>query len=63
MQGRPAALLALAGALVVAIAVLEIVGRRRGLTWTVEPREEDEDPLSEATVLNLGVLDMPWRRG
>ena len=58
MQGRPTALVGLAGALIAAIGLLEIVGRRRGLMWTVEPREEDEGPLSQVTVLNIGVLEV-----
>jgi hypothetical protein len=51
--GDPVALLEVVGAIATAIAVLEVVERRRALNRSVEAIEEAEDDRSDFTVLGL----------
>jgi hypothetical protein len=51
--GSPVALLEVVGSIATAIAVLEAVGRRRAVNWSVEAIEEADDDRSEFTVLGL----------
>jgi hypothetical protein len=51
--GNPVALLEVVGSIATAIAVLEAVGRRRAVNWSVEALEEAADDRSDFTVLGL----------
>jgi hypothetical protein len=53
MVHDPSSLLQMAAWIGAAIAVLEIVGRRRALNWVVTPPEDAPDGLSSITVLSL----------
>ena len=62
MSGDAASSLQLAAGIGVAIAIVEIAGRRKAARWTVESEEELEDEFSRIAVLDIGgIVNLPKR--